>query len=323
MTLKTGSSGPNVLKLQNGLNSINCPCGKADGDFGPKTELTVAHFQKDHNLLADGIAGPITLKIFNSLVKPEFQIELEVHEVPNSVAPTTLIPWVTVGADVVSGSGGYQTLTLRSDAAEAYRNLATDVHSLGGKITTAGGRRALSSGSSPARSKMSMHYTGLAFDLATDTGMLHPDRDPFLIERDGTTRYWKVWCRSSLDEATLTAKCKELGIAGGKLKLNVYKVSWDSNKKMIVKQVPMQICVFSFTELAAKYGWGRIPGKVLFFSGNSYDSAEWWHFQWTTKLLPHVSKFGEELLKVYSLAQAQKFLYWTEVKNAVFGEGWN
>ena len=34
------------------------------------------------------------------------------------------------------------------------------------------------------------------------------------------------------------------------------------------------------------------------------------------------SKFGEELLKVYSLNEAQKFVYWSEVKDNVFGVNW-
>ena len=35
-----------------------------------------------------------------------------------------------------------------------------------------------------------------------------------------------------------------------------------------------------------------------------------------------VSKFGDELLKVYSLNEAKKFVYWDEVKDNVFGKNW-
>jgi peptidoglycan hydrolase-like protein with peptidoglycan-binding domain len=38
------------------------PKGKADGVFGPKTEIAVRQFQSAHRLLPDGIAGTVTLK---------------------------------------------------------------------------------------------------------------------------------------------------------------------------------------------------------------------------------------------------------------------
>lgn len=59
-TLKAGSSGAAVKTLQNELNKLGFSVGKADGEFGPKTEHAVKAFQSKHHLTADGVAGPKT-----------------------------------------------------------------------------------------------------------------------------------------------------------------------------------------------------------------------------------------------------------------------
>lgn len=41
-----------------------------DGIYGPQTERAVRHFQKSNHLLADGIAGPITIARMESAVAP-------------------------------------------------------------------------------------------------------------------------------------------------------------------------------------------------------------------------------------------------------------
>lgn len=54
MTLRRGSSGPDVVDLQEALGIT------ADGDFGPKTEAAVKEFQAQNGLVADGIVGTKT-----------------------------------------------------------------------------------------------------------------------------------------------------------------------------------------------------------------------------------------------------------------------
>lgn len=74
VTLRKGSSGADVIKLQNDLDALGYYNIKqnaaglwyeerlsADGDFGPKTEEQVLLFQKYEGLDCDGIAGPKTL----------------------------------------------------------------------------------------------------------------------------------------------------------------------------------------------------------------------------------------------------------------------
>jgi len=55
-TLMITSKGQDVIRLQAFLNIPK------DGVFGTETHNAVAHFQKQHDLIADGIVGPITWK---------------------------------------------------------------------------------------------------------------------------------------------------------------------------------------------------------------------------------------------------------------------
>jgi putative chitinase len=54
-TLKKGSKGPSVAKLQEALGVT------ADGSFGPGTESALKAWQAKNGLTADGVAGPKTL----------------------------------------------------------------------------------------------------------------------------------------------------------------------------------------------------------------------------------------------------------------------
>lgn len=59
-TLKSGSRGASVTKLQTALNNKGYSAGKADGIYGYRTYKAVVAFQKASGLTPDGIAGPIT-----------------------------------------------------------------------------------------------------------------------------------------------------------------------------------------------------------------------------------------------------------------------
>jgi len=60
-TLKRGSKGADVKRLQKALQELGFDPGGIDGDFGGGTEGAVMAFQRSEGLLADGIAGPRTL----------------------------------------------------------------------------------------------------------------------------------------------------------------------------------------------------------------------------------------------------------------------
>lgn len=65
-TLRNGSRGAEVARLQQRLIDLKYLSGKADGIFGAGTHKAVVDFQKNNGLTADGIAGPKTLALLYS-----------------------------------------------------------------------------------------------------------------------------------------------------------------------------------------------------------------------------------------------------------------
>ncbi|MGX7823909.1 peptidoglycan-binding domain-containing protein [Actinokineospora sp. 24-640] len=61
-TIKNGDTGPDVRLLQHLLSDLNYDVGPVDGDFGPRTEGAVRHYQRDHDLdtIEDGVCGAET-----------------------------------------------------------------------------------------------------------------------------------------------------------------------------------------------------------------------------------------------------------------------
>ncbi len=69
-TLKKGSTGSEVEKLQERLKELGYLKGSADGDFGDATENAVKNFQLQNGLTVDGVAGSSTLdKVYSATAK--------------------------------------------------------------------------------------------------------------------------------------------------------------------------------------------------------------------------------------------------------------
>lgn len=68
-TLRMGSAGSRVRILQQALISLNYLSGTADGKYGSKTFAAVQAFQKQNNLVQDGVAGKKTLTALEEAVK--------------------------------------------------------------------------------------------------------------------------------------------------------------------------------------------------------------------------------------------------------------
>ncbi|MBY5904163.1 DUF3380 domain-containing protein [Rhizobium leguminosarum] len=64
--LRIGTSGVDVSQLQEKLRKLGYTVN-VDGDFGPATKQAVMKFQEDHDLQADGIAGPLTWSVIERL----------------------------------------------------------------------------------------------------------------------------------------------------------------------------------------------------------------------------------------------------------------
>jgi N-acetylmuramoyl-L-alanine amidase len=60
-------TGDDVFALQERLLELGYDAGRADGSFGPQTEIALRNFQRDYGLLVDGICGPATVRAFKQL----------------------------------------------------------------------------------------------------------------------------------------------------------------------------------------------------------------------------------------------------------------
>ncbi|MGF6712732.1 peptidoglycan hydrolase-like protein with peptidoglycan-binding domain [Luteibacter sp. W1I16] len=76
--LRQGMHGDDVLALQTDLARLGFTDARGraihpDGDFGPTTQTAIQAFQRDHELIADGIAGAATLAAVHRAVETELR----------------------------------------------------------------------------------------------------------------------------------------------------------------------------------------------------------------------------------------------------------
>ncbi|QGG47925.1 peptidoglycan-binding protein [Heliorestis convoluta] len=67
-SLKRGDRGNDVVEVQMRLTNLGFYTGRVDGDFGPMTHRAVENFQREHNLIVDGVVGPQTTRKLNELL---------------------------------------------------------------------------------------------------------------------------------------------------------------------------------------------------------------------------------------------------------------
>ena len=80
VTLKSGSAGIRVEKLQSRLNKLGYLDAPVDGEFGSRTKDAVKLFQKAAGLKQDGVAGTATLKALAKKSAPECDIYIELRK---------------------------------------------------------------------------------------------------------------------------------------------------------------------------------------------------------------------------------------------------
>lgn len=73
--LKVGSTGSDVIQLQNELNTLGFNVGAVDGIFGTKTKAEVIAFQTANSLGIDGIVGPKTANALNTAYAAKLHID--------------------------------------------------------------------------------------------------------------------------------------------------------------------------------------------------------------------------------------------------------
>ncbi len=84
LLLRSGSVGPEVIKLQQRLTQLGYYSGEADGKYYDGTQAAVKTFQLQNGLDADGLAGAKTLEALDSTAAKPYD--------PNFVTPTPPMP---------------------------------------------------------------------------------------------------------------------------------------------------------------------------------------------------------------------------------------
>lgn len=276
-------------KIQEALNAKGFSL-KHDGIWGKKSEAALLEFAAKNKVSRVDALRSLE-KFMAALEKP------------------VLLKFVECPADALDG--GYDHLWLREDIAEKHCAVYNLVHLLGGVLTSSGGKRGLVVKAGKAQSTTSMHYLGRAGDNAVPSAMNDPLTDTYVLERPNPL--WEVWCKSSLSADELKKVCAENSI---RYTEEVTAVKW-GGKKVGLVDVEYKGSLFSLTDCYQKQGFSRIPPRSPFKTGTT-SAAEWWHSSYTVGLIPGKTTFGSELLKVYSLADAQQFVYWEEVKDKVW-----
>lgn len=97
-TLRKGSVGEKVKKLQEDLKTLGFYKSTVDGSFGSVTDTAVRAFQKDAKITVDGVAGPQTLKaieealnakkVEDSSAKGGYTLDQFIREVQAAVGTT-------------------------------------------------------------------------------------------------------------------------------------------------------------------------------------------------------------------------------------------
>ena len=261
-----------------------------DGIPGPLTAAAVMDWQRENGLTADGMVGPMTL----SAMQPAVDINSRPREVQNFVG-TSRFPAKPYE------DHGYDSVRLRTDVGEKYLGLWDHALQLGGYLTSAGGLRSLGSSVSANRSATSLHYLGRAFDLATYSALVDLEEDPFVCVHEHS--YWRVYLRvTDASVKPVTLECW------------TYKgMDRGTGPKKVTDRF------IDFTALALEHGFRRIPMRRSFWDGNRMG-AEWWHFQYEKGLEPGVTRFGDELKRVWTLDKLEDAPPW-RYRNRIWDGG--
>jgi peptidoglycan hydrolase-like protein with peptidoglycan-binding domain len=107
--LSVGSTGPDVVALQDLLNEKGYGVGQSDGVFGPATLKAVIAFQEDKGLWVDGLVGPKTLERIRNAPMAGDSDDDSTDDSHTDIVETLMVgsrgPAVEVLQDLLSESG--------------------------------------------------------------------------------------------------------------------------------------------------------------------------------------------------------------------------
>jgi peptidoglycan hydrolase-like protein with peptidoglycan-binding domain len=158
-TLRVGSVGADVRELQIRVAgwAADSPAQTyvaVDGDFGPGTEAAVKRFQRAYGLVADGIVGPATQNVLNSL--------------ESSDGSTAHFAWSEFHSKDGSGffGGNVDSATVRENVRRLMYKLEALRRKAGGRpITINSGFRSINHNRNVGGASNSQHTYGIAADI--------------------------------------------------------------------------------------------------------------------------------------------------------------
>ena len=267
----------------------------ADGLPGPNTRNAIAAFQQAFGLPVTGELDRETIaRIESEYAKGARGREIKESKMTQSAnnqhthTRDIKLKWIKIdGIKIFKGT--YQVI-IRSDVSNSFANAVKEINELGGMVVSGGGIRPLNLGGEKGQSATSLHYFGVAVDLAVGYGMQNPNKDPYVIVREGGTDAnprWRVYCRTT-NKAVKTRTLEA--------------VIWKKDVGIISQKVTDRF--IDITEIMKKHGWEPISARNDWKT--NYLSCEWWHFQ-KTDTIPKNATFGSELLKVYDQKEVDKY----------------
>lgn len=288
-----------------------------DGYYGEKTERVIFDFQKNLGLYSDGIIGPATMK---ALEDAYMQRVLELDGAGVDLMADTAYHFKRVDSDPYDHTPNH--ILLRFDLAEKLRSIKEELNTQGARLILNNGVRHLDTSMRTSHSITSLHYLGLAFDLFLYSGMINPEKDPYVVSYDEVAETFIVFarCRDDWEISPKNHPSEKIHLPP-EIKINtVYTYNGLYKKNKAVKGR-----FINLTHLLSKYNIKGISPRLGFINPQkttpSLMSSEWWHFQCTESLLPEYTTFGTELLKVYSLETLEKTKIWEE-RDRIYGINW-
>jgi hypothetical protein len=325
-----------------------------DGTFGPQTEVALMDFQRDQGVLVDGVLGPQTMTALeDAYTRHNLEMDSPGPDALTGFNPVgrplteaargaaaQRVAFVRVEADKPDGFiTGFPALQLRADIAKRYEAARAEVHSYGAWLTVSGGKRSLDSPVTIGRSATSLHYLGRAFDLYVYSGMIDPDRDSYVVQLPPKGRQaiaYREECNAIQDDDAaasrsldrpdawswrIWARCQGEGSEQVPIVMIDNVVTYLDYRGE--RTGPIAGRFIDLTALMAKHGFksSRPHPRFFDFRGDPIYS-DWWHFKCDDALIPQVSTFGGELLRVYSEATLAGTPPW-ENRHKIFGREWD
>lgn len=269
---------------------------------------TTLKFQKQQNITEDGIIGPQTLYYMQFPFAQDLNLSLQTINLNTKINPLSYY-------NKYHSKNSYFDFVLRQDAAESFINLQSKLSKLGILLTSSGSLRSFNSNYNSAhQSPSSFHYPALAIDLNIVSGFFDPENDPYIITNSKKCIDHNNQVKNQNNSVhfeydfTIWAKVNYLNTVDiTQSNLNKYKknldnvIYWDSWNSQVDKHTSLNnVYVVNLTELFESNGFKPISPNSSFTckDNRNYLGSDWWHFQYTNKLIPNFSLFQTEMLKL-------------------------